>query len=289
MRKLLLVFLSMVLLGCSVNSKEEQIVAEEGGKIISSMLYSPTLDIDWNYSVYLPPSYEKNEKKYPTVYFLHGAYGTHKDYHSMFDLKEEYEQMIEKDEVEEMILVFVDGFNSYYIDTESIPMETAIVNDLVPFINDQYRTDGRAEKQFITGLSMGGYGAIRFALKRPDIFSSAFLMSPGAWLEPSEDSSVRSRFHVFKDDQSNFSMEKWKKEHPVTVSKIKEEKPQIKIMSGSEDPVISPEDLKDFVEVLESKNLEVELDIVEGATHNWVFWEEATKEALIYFSNLLAD
>lgn len=276
-----ILILSLIACGKEVGENEE----ETKGKIISSMLYSSKMDIDWNYSVYLPPSYEDSDKQYPVVYFLHGAYGTHKDYHSMFNLQASFEKLIDEGKSEEMILVFVDGFNSYYVDTDSVKMESAIIGDLIPFIHEEFRID--QQEQFITGLSMGGYGAARFALKYPDKFKASYLMSPGIWIEPSEESSVRSRFHVYKDDERNFSMQNWTEEHPLSVMSEDIDMLYMKIVLGTEDPIISESSIKEFVETLEKNNLEVEFEMIKDASHNWDFWSDASEDALVYFSELV--
>lgn len=276
----------IVTLGLLACGKEiDEIEEKTEGKMISSMIYSSKMDIDWNYSVYLPPSYEDSNKQYPVVYFLHGAYGTHKDYHSMFNLQERFEKLMDSGNSEEMILVFIDGFNSYYVDTDSVKMESAIIEDLMPFIDKEYRINQK--ETFITGLSMGGYGAARFALKYPNKFKASYLMSPGVWIEPSEDSSVRSRFHVYKDNESNFSIENWTKEHPVSVMSQDLDTLNMKIVLGTEDPIISKDSINEFVELLKKNNLEVELEMVQDASHNWDFWSSASEDALIYFSELI--
>lgn len=275
---LIIMLIPLLLTACQSKSDETE---ERGGKISSSILYSNEMKTDWNYSVYLPPSYEESKKDYPVAYFLHGAYGNHTDYYKMFDFKSMYDSLIEEGEAEEMIVVFVDGFNSYYIDGLGEKMESAFINDLLPFIDKEYRTD--IDNKFISGLSMGAYGAARFSLKYPEVFKASLLMSPGTWLEPSEDSSVRARFHVFQEGEDNFSMNRWTEEHPITVAKEDLLNHKMKIISGKEDPIIKEKDINDFTDALKGR-INIEVDMIDGAGHNWKLWEPSSKETLIYFS-----
>jgi S-formylglutathione hydrolase FrmB len=82
-----------------------------------------------------------------------------------------------------MIIVMPDGSNRYggSIYTNSITTgnwEDYIVREMVAFIDKNYRTLARAESRGIAGHSMGGYGALKLAMKHPDVFGSVFGSSP---------------------------------------------------------------------------------------------------------------
>lgn len=82
-----------------------------------------------------------------------------------------------------MILVMPDGRDSWYWDAPNNPgmqMETFFVEDLVPFIDKKFPTIAKAAKRAITGLSMGGHGALYLAARHPNIFHSVGSMSGNA-------------------------------------------------------------------------------------------------------------
>ncbi len=123
--------------------------------------------------VYLPPSYEFTEKRYPVIYVLHGFNGTSKSLTRK--MKSAMDRMILNEEIQEAIAVFVDGSNrfggSQYLSSPTIgDYETYIRRDLVNFIDKQYRTIPHRDSRGITGFSMGGYGSMHLSLKYPEVF-----------------------------------------------------------------------------------------------------------------------
>ncbi|MBP5159159.1 MAG: hypothetical protein ILP10_02550, partial [Lachnospiraceae bacterium] len=99
-------------------------------------LYSEVLKLDWNYSIYLPRGYdleENSKREYPVIYFLHGAYGNHRNFVERIHMNRMLEKFVD------VIGVFVDGFNSFYIDGPGVAMESAVIKDLIPKIERMYR------------------------------------------------------------------------------------------------------------------------------------------------------
>ena len=136
----------------------ENLIGEDGSKVIR---------------VYLPPSYDFTEKRYPVIYVLHGFNG---DSESLTrKMKSAMDRMILSEEIQEAIAVFVDGSNrfggSQYLSSPTIgDYETYIRRDLVNFIDKQYRTIPHRDSRGITGFSMGGYGSMHLSLKYPEVF-----------------------------------------------------------------------------------------------------------------------
>ncbi len=126
------------------------------------------------YGIYLPPSYTSGDRRYPVIYVLHGYTGNAT---SLTSVIAPYEAMLRAEKVGEMILVFVDGSNrlggSYYQSSPTVgDVETYIVSDLVGHVDAMFRTLADRGHRGITGFSMGGYGAMRLALKYPDVFGA---------------------------------------------------------------------------------------------------------------------
>ncbi len=136
----------------------ENLIGEDGSKVIR---------------VYLPPSYDFTEKRYPVIYVLHGFNG---DSESLTrKMKSAMDRMILSEETQEAIAVFVDGSNrfggSQYLSSPTIgDYETYIRRDLVNFIDKQYRTIPHRDSRGITGFSMGAYGSMHLSLKYPEVF-----------------------------------------------------------------------------------------------------------------------
>ena len=136
----------------------ENLIGEDGRKVIR---------------VYLPPSYDFTEKRYPVIYVLHGFNG---DSDSLTrKMKSAMDRMILGEEIQEAIAVFVDGSNrfggSQFLSSPTIgDYETYIRRDLVNFIDTQYRTIPHRDSRGITGFSMGAYGSMHLSLKYPEVF-----------------------------------------------------------------------------------------------------------------------
>jgi S-formylglutathione hydrolase FrmB len=139
-------------------------------------------------SVYLPPSYAASpDRRYPVVYILHGY--TDDDQHWMgwtkhfVDVPSAMEKDLAAGTTREMILVMANAYTLYQGSMYSSSVttgdwETFISEDLVSYIDSHFRTLARRDSRGLAGHSMGGYGAIRIGMKRPDVFSADYVMSP---------------------------------------------------------------------------------------------------------------
>ncbi len=153
------------------------------GTVISGSVISPSLKNQrQSFMVYLPPSYTTPQGKrrfYPTLYLLHGSPGKEIDWIVGGKAVESANTLIALGYISELIMVFPDGNghpgatsewgNSY--DNQQL-MENFVVNDLVKYIDQHYRTIPDAQHRAIGGLSMGGFGAMNIAIHHPDIIGS---------------------------------------------------------------------------------------------------------------------
>ena len=110
---------------------------------------------------------------YPVLYLLHGAYGCYSDWSKKANLH----RLADKYNV---IIVCPDGQDSWYFDSPVDPkmqFETYVSKELVAYIDSHYRTYANRYMRAITGLSMGGHGALFLAFRHPDVFWSCGSMS----------------------------------------------------------------------------------------------------------------
>ena len=142
-------------------------------ELIHTSIFSKNLNRNWNISIYLPPHYFSDSiSKFNILYLLHGHGGNHETWMSNGEIKEMIDKLIYTNKINDFVIVMPDGGNSWFIDgTEK--MESAIVNELIPFIQKKYRIKEDWQSTSIGGMSAGGYGSLRFVLKYPDIFSNA--------------------------------------------------------------------------------------------------------------------
>lgn len=133
--------------------------------------------------VYLPPSYAANRnRRYPVVYLLHGYGLTGERWMSFANLAELSDKDIAAGTMKEMILVNPDAHtiydgSMYSASPTTGDWETFVAEDLVSYIDGRYRTIRDRMSRGLGGHSMGGYGTVRIGMKRPDVFSSLYIMS----------------------------------------------------------------------------------------------------------------
>ena len=111
--------------------------------------------------------------RYPVLYLLHGADGCYSDWSRKTDLHRLADQY-------NVIIVCPDGQDSWYFDSPvdtTMQFETYVSKELVDYIDSHYRTHANRYMRAITGLSMGGHGALFLAFRHPDVFWSCGSMS----------------------------------------------------------------------------------------------------------------
>jgi S-formylglutathione hydrolase len=139
---------------------------------------------DRDVTVYLPPSYSTDRtRRYPVVYLLHGYGGRDDTFNGrLATLPDSADKLVAAGAAREMIVVTPNAFTLHKGSMYSNSMttgdwETYIAHDLVAYMDMHYRTIPNRMSRGLAGHSMGGYGAVRIGMKRPDVFSSLYLMS----------------------------------------------------------------------------------------------------------------
>ena len=141
-------------------------------------VYSASMKKTLKAAVTFPSSYKAGDKRYPVLYLLHGGSGAYSDWHQ----KVTEEGLVNRMAEEHDLIIVTPGVGpaSYYYDSpllDSVRYETYLIKELIPFIDQQYRTLAQKDSRAISGLSMGGHGAITLAAKHPTLFIAAGSMS----------------------------------------------------------------------------------------------------------------
>ena len=128
--------------------------------------------------IVLPASYATNNKNYPVLYLLHGGYGHFDDWIK----KTSESKLVEKiSDQYNFIVVMPEGETfSYYINSpvsKESQFETYITKEVIEKIDNSYRTIRDRKGRAISGLSMGGYGALYLSARHPDLYCAAGSMS----------------------------------------------------------------------------------------------------------------
>ncbi len=135
--------------------------------------------------VYLPSGYDNSSSlRYPVIYFLPNPFEEsyrfdfdHKDAQGLFD------RAIADGVIKHFILVAIDmntplGTSWYVNSSATGNWEDFMIQELVPYIDANFKTLPNRESRGIAGIFIGGYGAIRFGMRHPDVFGSVYAMHP---------------------------------------------------------------------------------------------------------------
>ncbi len=134
--------------------------------------YSPAVDRRMKFDIVLPQGYSQSSEAYPVVYLLHGYMQNYtiwgRNLAAAFYARN----------LNELILVLPDGGNSWFINYASSEdgqinnWEDHIIEDVIAYVDANYRTEARREGRAIAGLSMGGFAAYSLGLRHPHLFVS---------------------------------------------------------------------------------------------------------------------
>lgn len=149
----------------------EFVDADIKGVLQERWFYSPELDRDMPYWVYLPPDYGITSRRYPVLYMLHGL-GGHRDEWIVYGLINVADRAIRNGDILPLIIVLPQGDKGYWVNHVGNGPRWGeyLRRDLVRHIDLTYRTLRAPRARAIGGLSMGGFGALSIAFNHPDQF-----------------------------------------------------------------------------------------------------------------------
>jgi S-formylglutathione hydrolase FrmB len=173
-----------------------------------------------------------------------------------------------------------DGGRGFYTDAiEGFAYESAIIRDLIPFIDNTFHTKANREGRCIGGLSMGGYGAIRFALRYPELFCSAHSHS-GAfryWEARAESPEFQ---RIFGKNPKGSENDIFALASKLAGSAL----PKLRIDCGVNDFLF--ESNQEFHAHLNQLNIPHEYEEFPGE-HNWAYWDAHISQALAFHAKNL--
>jgi S-formylglutathione hydrolase FrmB len=150
------------------------ITAFAGSRVQCGAMKSHYVAGSVGYCAMLPPSYDANPaKKFPVVYFLHGL-GGDQTFLASSGASGAIEEAWEQKRLGEFVIITPQAENSFYINSRDghVLYEDFFIRDFVPQMEKRFRLLGTRAGRAIDGTSMGGYGALRFAFKYPQMFVS---------------------------------------------------------------------------------------------------------------------
>ncbi|WP_406108852.1 alpha/beta hydrolase-fold protein [Micromonospora globbae] len=278
------------------------------GTLTTATAPSPALGGAIDYTVYLPYGYAGDTgTRYPVLYLLHGRGDTMQ---AWTRVKADLDRMIADGEVPPVIAVLPDApwssRGNWYVDSRYTgaddpgrPVETALTRDLVAHVDATYRTAAHRGARLVGGYSMGGAGALRYALAHSDLFANALVLSPAVYRPlPPADSSARE-YGAFGDGEQRFSDEVYERlNYPALLPGLDPESPvRMYIAVGDDewanpDPADAAHDLDYeaatlYNTVRRADGVAAEFRVLDGG-HDWDVWRPAFVDGLRHLAGTLS-
>ncbi len=241
-------------------------------------VFSEAMQRDIRAIVITPEAYQaKKDQHFPVVYLLHGYSGNYADW------------IIKAPEVQvladhhQLILVCPDGgFNSWYLDSPVQPAsqyETYVAKEVVDFVDTNYPTLAQPAGRAITGLSMGGHGALFLAIRHSDTFGAAGSMSGGVDLTYNVDNwGIKDKLGAYEQNPL-----RWDSLSVVNmVPDLSPDQLSLIIDCGTDDFFFR------INQQLHQALLDSQIPhdyIVRPGAHNWPYWSNAVAYQLLFFAN----
>lgn len=137
------------------------------------------------YNIYLPSGYEASNRSYPVLYLLHGYTDDEIGWTQFGEVQQITDLASARHEVTDMIIVMPDAGVSWYINSHDgeVNYEDFFTQELIPHVDETYRTRPTKEFRAVAGLSMGGYGTLIMATKHSELFTAAAPLSAAVFLD----------------------------------------------------------------------------------------------------------
>jgi len=150
------------------------------GKVIEGLSFdSKILKHSVSYALYLPPDYDVSQRHYPVVFLLHGYSDSELAWIQFGEINRIVDAGIASGNIPPMIVVMPNAKVTWYVNDYAgkVRYEDMFIQEFIPFVDASYRTRPTREFRAVAGLSMGGYGALIYSFKHPDLFSACVGLS----------------------------------------------------------------------------------------------------------------
>lgn len=247
-------------------------------------------------SVYRPAAEPAPGRRWPVLYLLHGLSGDDAAWLTGGDIARTLDHEIATGRLEPVLVVMPDAGDSWYVDAPEpgAQMAEALTTDLPAAIDARYPTAACREGRAVAGLSMGGYGAVLYALMHPERYRAAISLS-GSLFQPVDAGAVTLAAGppptVFRGaygdpfDPARFNA--WTVFERLDAMPKDAAKPAFWVEAGDDDFVAILEGTVAFHVAARRAGFESELRVEDGA-HDWNHWKRAIVPALEWLSPRLA-
>jgi len=243
------------------------------------------------YCVVLPPSYDSSKQTYPVLYFLHGL-GSNSEILMNSGGMDLINDLWAQNKIGEFLIVTPDAGRGFYINSRDgkVRYEDFFIHEFIPSIEKQYRIRSDRKHRGVSGVSMGGYGALRFGFRYPQLFgsfsahSAALLASLPMGSASGYQGTILSRI-LGSAFGSPPDAAYWKQNNPFTIVQNGARPAGLKIYfdCGTEDDYGFDAGAKAFHDLLDSRHIPNEFHLYPGG-HDWNYVAEHFPASLEFHS-----
>ncbi|WP_417432824.1 alpha/beta hydrolase [Kiloniella sp.] len=249
----------------------------------------PSFKDPLKYSLYLPKKYCVNNRLYPVLYLLHGYGGSHEDWLKAGQVAKTLDRLIADQVINPMVVVMPAAGKSWYLNSAKHgSFQSGLGQELLVVMEDLLANKVSKEKRAIAGLSMGGYGALKFAFETPEDYVAVAALSPAIFPNTeSADNFKPVQIKLFAGAYGDpFSIETFNRENVFTaLEKAKPESfPHTYLTVGDDDWFGLYEGTFALYKELKSRKLPSELRITNG-NHTWKLWRDEIEQALVFIDS----
>tara|TARA_X000001036_G_scaffold181394_1_gene171597 strand:- start:1254 stop:2336 length:1083 start_codon:yes stop_codon:yes gene_type:complete len=238
---------------------------------------STLMNTSIGYYIYIPDAYqEKPEKRFRTVYYLHGGRPGNEAREAF--ISHYVHEVFKNPSIDPAIYIFVNGgeLSHYNSDELNSYGEDVFIKELIPHIDKVYRTIAKRQGRGLEGFSQGGRAATRYMFKYPDLFGTVSagggsytiekLIKESQGFEDDPRDDKETIYYVGMGNDAWSLAEQHKSSQNVT--------PKLMLWSGTED--MNHKSVEEYQSFLEKLKIEHKLLSIEGVDHNSsVFYEKA--------------
>ena len=262
----------------------------QSGKVFDNLsMTSKILKSERKYAVYLPPDYETSERSYPVLYLLHGAGDNQTGWIQFGEVLRITDNAIKSGKASPMVIIMPDantGQRGYFNNQKNDwRYEDFFFEELLPYVEKNYRIKGEKRYRAIAGLSMGGGGSFMYALHHPEMFSSACPLS--AYIGPLSLEALKKRSPKTDNKISDSDLLSYFESHSAlalvkSMSKEKLKSVRWFIDCGDDDFLYEGNSLIHIE--MRKKDIPHEFRIRDGG-HSWTYWRESLPVVLEFVSD----
>ncbi len=270
------------------------------GEVIAIWYLSSSVATPRRALVYTPPGYREGREHYPVLYLLHGWGGDENEWDELGRVAQIMDNLLAAHRIVPMIVVMPNGHHDrhsvpdisppastallsplpprgYNIAPSITEISASVVQDLVPYVDRNFRTVPSSSARAVAGLSMGGGQALYIGLNHPDIFawvasfSGAIIAWPGAMRPPPR--SVTSQGAVPVVPQYDLNREAIAKNLPRLNASINNKLHLLYLSCGLDDGLLASN--QQFEDWLSRHQIHFVHKEVSGYAHVWSFWRRS--------------